>query len=59
MNVIEENGHKWIIREGATLGYCRCVNCQMKYEYYLQIKRASEEQPDREDLKEWMKCKGK
>jgi len=29
----------------------------MKYGYYLDIKRASKEQPKREDLKGWLKCK--
>lgn len=58
MRTIKENGHVWVVREGAILRYCRCNNCQMKYGYYLDIEGASEEQPDREDLKEWMKCKG-
>jgi len=52
-----ENGHLWVLREGATVGLCRCEHCQMKYDYYLSIKQASKAQPDREDLKEWMKCK--
>jgi len=51
---IEENGHIW---DGA--GNHRCRNCQMRYGYYLDFKRASREQPKREDLKEWMKCKVK
>jgi len=50
--MIEENGHKWNFKFGE-----RCINCQMKYSYYLDIKRASKEQPDRKDLKEWMECK--
>jgi len=52
--MIEENGHKWHPKNGRL---ARCVNCQMRYGYYLDIKRASEEQPKREDLKEWMRCK--
>lgn len=55
--MIEENGHIW----ESTHPFSRCRKCCMKYNYYLAIKRASEEQPeeqpDREDLKEWMKCK--
>jgi len=47
-----ENGHIWA-SHGANE---RCRNCQMKYGYYLDIKRASKEQPKREDLKEWLKC---
>jgi len=51
--MIEENGHRWMIGSSND----RCVHCQMKLNYYLDIKRASKEQPKREDLKEWMKCK--
>ena len=50
--MLEENGHKW--HSGFSLDRCRF--CQMKYGYYLDIKRSSEEQPEREDLKEWMQC---
>ena len=55
---IEENGHCWVETsyEGITSN-TRCIYCQMRYEYYLDIKKASEEQPRRKDLKEWMKCK--
>lgn len=51
--MIEENGHVW----ESTNPFSRCRNCCMKYNYYLAIKKASKEQSDREDLKEWMKCK--
>lgn len=51
--MIEENGHIW---ESAN-HLARCIKCQMKLGYYLEIKHASKQQPDREDLKEWMKCK--
>lgn len=53
--MIEENGHKWSIGSSND----RCVHCQMKYGYYRDIKRASHEQPERDDLKEWMQCKPK
>ena len=53
--MIEENGHVWA--ERFVLLTDRCRNCQMRYNYYLDIKRASKEQPKREDLKEWLKCK--
>ena len=51
--MIEENGHKW--RDGGV--YDRCLRCQIKYGYYLDIKRALEEQPERTYLKELIKCK--
>jgi len=51
-DVIEENGHRWL----NASPYSRCVYCQMKYGYYLEIKKASEQQPERDDLKEWLKC---
>lgn len=50
--MIVENGHRW---ESGNSNH-RCYNCAMKRGYYLDIKRASEEQPKREDLKEWLKC---
>lgn len=50
MGVIKENGHFW--SENSN----RCSNCQMKFGYYLNIKHASEKQPEREDLKKWMQC---
>ena len=55
MTQVEESGHVWRNRNV----YERCLRCQMKYGYYLDIKRASERQPGREDLKEWMKCEGR
>lgn len=53
--MIEENGHRWLTGRSNE----RCLFCQMKLGYYLDIKRASEEQPKRQDLKEWLKCKRK
>jgi len=53
--VIEENGHKWL--DGSVL--TRCLNCCMKYGYYLDIKTASQGQPERQDLKDWLKCRGR
>ena len=50
--MIEENGHIWEESNSNS----RCQKCQMKFGYYLDIKHASEQQPEREDLKEWMKC---
>ena len=50
--MIKENGHEW---DG--FGNNRCHYCSMKFNYYCDIKRASKEQPERQDLKEWMKCK--
>ena len=52
--MIEENGHEW---DGG--GNNRCHFCQMKHNYYLDIKRASKEQPERQDLKDWVKCNPK
>lgn len=49
--MIEENGHRW-----GGYSPLRCHYCGMKYPYYLDIKRASKEQPERQDLKDWMKC---
>ena len=51
--MIEENGHIW----NSANPFSRCKKCCMKYNYYLAIKKASKEQPNREDLKEWLKCK--
>lgn len=51
--MIEENGHRWV--EGCDSNE-RCVLCGMKYGYYLDIVRASKQQPKREDLKELLKC---
>jgi len=56
---IEENGHRWVFTSRGFDPNTRCVYCQMRYNYYLDIKKASEQQPEREDLKEWLKCKGK
>ena len=53
--MIEENGHRWNVRSPEE----RCVRCQMKYGYYLDIKRALREQPDRDDLKKLIKCERK
>jgi hypothetical protein len=53
--MVEENGHKWFFLHNEIDD--RCVHCQIKYSYYLAIKKASEEQPKRQDLKEWLKCK--
>ena len=53
--MIEENGHRWF--EGSTND--RCVRCQMKYGYYLDFKKALKEQPERDDIRELIKCKGK
>ena len=50
--MIEENGHRWF--EGSTDD--RCMRCQMKYGYYLDIKKALKEQPERNDLRELIKC---
>ena len=50
--MIEENGHKW--REGSVND--RCLRCQMKYGYYLDIKQALKEQPNRDYLKKLVKC---
>lgn len=50
---LEINGHRW--NERGANG--RCVRCQMKYGYYLDIKRALEEQPERDDLRELIKCR--
>ena len=50
--MIEENGHRW--KEGGTND--RCVRCQIKYGYYLDIKRALKEQPKRTYLIELVKC---
>lgn len=55
---IEKDGHLWVFTSRGFDLYERCVFCGMRYDYYLQLKRASEEQPEREDLKEWLKCKG-
>ena len=52
--MLEEKGHQW--RTG--LGSARCIHCQMRYSYYLEIKRASRQQPERDDLTAWMKCDG-
>ena len=51
--MIEENGHRWF--EGSTND--RCVRCQMKYGYYLDFKKALKEQPERDDIRELIKCK--
>lgn len=51
----EENGHRWRTASSND----RCVFCQIKFGYYMHIKRASKEQPKRQDLKEWLKCKTK
>ena len=51
--MIEENGHKWLSGNHNA----RCVKCQMKLGFYLKLKQASREQPKREDLKKWMKCR--
>ena len=50
--MIEENGHRWF--EGSTDD--RCVRCMIKYGYYLDIKKALKEQPERDDLRELVKC---
>ena len=34
----------------------RCWNCSMRFEYYLALKSESEKQPERQDIKDWMKC---
>ena len=56
--MIKENGHEWdaISFSMGNQKLVRCNWCQMKYGYYLDIKRASREQPERQDLKDWMKC---
>jgi len=56
--MIQENGHEWeaISFSLGNQKLVRCKWCQMKYGYYLDIKNASREQPEREDLKDWMKC---
>ena len=51
--MIEENGHIWDSGDSDA----RCRNCSMKYDYYLDIKHASEQQPKRQELKKWLKCK--
>jgi len=56
--MIKENGHEWDAESFslANQKYVRCNFCQMKYGYYLDIKKASKEQPERQDLKDWLKC---
>lgn len=49
---IEENGHVWTDHDANS----RCIYCQMRHNYYLDIKRASIKQPRRKDLKAWLLC---
>lgn len=51
----EENGHIWDTEDYES----RCKKCQMKYGYYVAMERASEKQPERQDLKDLLKCKGR
>lgn len=53
-NTLEENGHRWWNCKEPN---DRCIRCSIKYGYYLDIKRALEKQPERDDLKELIKCK--
>lgn len=45
----DEDGHQFI-ENGC------CWNCGMQMRYYLEIKAASREQPERQDLKDRAKC---
>lgn len=49
MSAMNEYGHRW-------LSNGRCWYCGMKTSTYSEIKQASREQPERQDLKDMMKC---
>jgi len=54
--MIEENGHVWRLTVGLHVG--RCERCGVKYGEYLTLRRASELEPDNQELKDGLKCKG-
>ncbi len=51
--MIEASGHVW----NSGFSSERCRNCQMKYGYYLEIEQHSIEQPNRQYLKDVLKCR--